>query len=440
MKLLTSYEVGGFLNRARLGMARPTAETPRSGDMERDRPISDESLRLEPTRAAGLDRLHAFLPFAGCAYAQSRNFDYGPQDRGNISGLSPWIRRRLLTEAEVVDAALRRHGFEAAQKFVEEVFWRSYWKGHLETRPEIFARYVADLDMLDQRVERDAELRALLARAEQGATGIDCFDVFAHELIATGYLHNHARMWFASIWIFTLNLPWRLGAAFFHRHLIDADIASNTLSWRWVAGLHTPGKHYVARAENIRRHTRGRFDPRGLLDEAPTPLTEPHGAPPPRAAPQGGTITEERVALLLTEEDLHAESWDVPAQVVAVAALAPLGQAPPESPAALFSQGALHDGLARAGAHFDAPATGPLDADAVFAWAKATNVREIVTAFAPVGFIALELAALETRLRKENIRLTRLLRPWDRSAWPYASAGFFSLRKRIPALLAPAPA
>jgi deoxyribodipyrimidine photo-lyase len=64
------------------------------------------------------------------------------------------------------------------------------------------------------------------------------------ELVETGYLHNHARMWFASIWIFTLRLPWELGADFFLRHLLDGDAASNTLSWRWVAGLHTKGKHY----------------------------------------------------------------------------------------------------------------------------------------------------------------------------------------------------
>ena len=85
------------------------------------------------------------------------------------------------------------------------------------------------------------------------------------ELRTEGWLHNHTRMWFASIWIFTLRLPWPLGAALFEHHLKDADAASNTLSWRWVAGIQTPGKHYLARAENIARYTNGRFDPRGDL-------------------------------------------------------------------------------------------------------------------------------------------------------------------------------
>ncbi len=92
---------------------------------------------------------------------------------------------------------------------------------------------------------------------------------------SAGYLHNHARMWFASIWIFTLRLPWVLGADFFMRHLCDGDPASNTLSWRWVAGLHTRGKTYLARASNIATYTGGRFTPQDhdLAAFAP-PLTE----------------------------------------------------------------------------------------------------------------------------------------------------------------------
>ena len=94
-----------------------------------------------------------------------------------------------------------------------------------------------------------------------GQTGIECFDTWARELTTTGYLHNYARMWFASIWIFTLKLPWQLGPDFFLRHLLDGDTASNTLSWRWVAGLQTVGKTYLARAANISRYTGGRFKP-----------------------------------------------------------------------------------------------------------------------------------------------------------------------------------
>ena len=222
-----------------------------------------------PTRAAGLARLAAFTPLMGRAYAEGRNFDPGPGKPAHVSVLSPYIRHRLITEQEVVTAAIAAHSAEMADKFIQEVFWRSYWKGWLAQRPTVWAEYrMRVADALQNPPEG-------YAAAIAGRTGIACFDAWVTELIETGNLHNHARMWFASIWIFTLRLPWVLGADFFLRHLLDGDAASNTLSWRWVAGLHTKGKHYVARAENIARHTGGRFAPHGALNEAPTPLQEP---------------------------------------------------------------------------------------------------------------------------------------------------------------------
>jgi deoxyribodipyrimidine photo-lyase len=172
--------------------------------------------------------------------------------------LSPYLRRRMITEREVVEEVLKHHAPEAADKFIQEVFWRTYWKGWLEMRPAIWEHYLS---------EREAALANLpegYQAAIEGRTGIDGFDDWARDLVETGWLHNHARMWFASIWIFTLKLPWVLGADFFYRHLIDADPASNTLSWRWVAGLHTKGKTYLARPENIEKFTKGRFRPTNL--------------------------------------------------------------------------------------------------------------------------------------------------------------------------------
>ena len=203
-----------------------------------------------PTRAAALARLEEFLPHAG-RYAADRNFVR--PGHPNISRLSPWVQKRLLLEEEVVDAARERWSFEAVEKFVQEVYWRTYWKGWLEQRPEAWSRWVEAVPRL--RDALSAGQRSTLEAALAGRTGIAGFDDWARELVATGYLHNHARMWFASIWVFTLKLPWELGAAFFYEHLFDGDVASNTLSWRWVAGLQTPGKTYVARADNIAHYT-----------------------------------------------------------------------------------------------------------------------------------------------------------------------------------------
>lgn len=391
--------------------------------------LTDDGLTdWTPTRAAALERLAEFLPHAGADYARLRNIDRGPDDRSNVSALSPWLRRRILTEEEVIAAVLRRHGFARAEKFIQEVCWRTYWKGWLELRPGVLADYHAAA----ARLSAEWADSAALAAARGGQTGIACFDAWAAELVRTGWLHNHARMWFASIWIFTLRLPWELGAAFMAQHLLDADPASNTLSWRWVAGLQTPGKHYLARAENIRLNTLGRFDPAGQLDEQalPVPMVAPN--PPPGAIPPAQVPATDRVALLLTEEDLSPETLPVGATVVALAALTTPSA---DSPAGRFAAGAVADGLDRAGAQFGL-AGQLLAPEAVAAWALGAGVSEVVTACAPLGPSARALDEIERALALVSIRLVRVRRAWDTRCWPLATKGFFAFRQHIPKLVA----
>jgi deoxyribodipyrimidine photo-lyase len=392
------------------------------------------SMKWEPTRAAGLARLNAFLPHAGRAYASGRNADHGPDDRSNVSALSPWIRRRLITEEEVIAAVLKRHSFSAAEKFVQEVVWRTYWKGWLEMRPSVLWRFDADRLALKVRLEDDGQLNRRFQAAIEGRTGIECFDAWARELIDYGWLHNHTRMWFASIWIFTLGLPWQLGADFFYKHLLDADPASNTLSWRWVAGLHTQGKHYLARAENIERNTLGRFNPQGQLNEWAEPLYEDGLMPPASPIPAPQIVGSPKVALLLTEEDLHPESCNLNAQVVAIAALPTQHVGVAESPAMRFAEGAIEDACLRAAAHFGVEAQ-QLQPTAVADWAKHAGVDEIVTGYAPTGLVARAWDGLAADLAKQGIGLTQLRRDWDSKAWPAATAGFFKVKAKIPALI-----
>lgn len=264
-----------------------------------------------------------------------------------------------------------------------------------------------------------------------GETGIDAFDHWAQELAATGYLHNHARMWFASIWVFTLRLPWELGADFFLRHLIDGDPASNTLSWRWVAGQHTPGKTYLATADNIRQNTRGRFATEGLAPTAP-PLPMP---PLPAAgpAPQGEAWDPTLPSLLLiTEEDLNPEF--LLAQRLRPRAMAVLTDVSGRSPRAVagpvhrFTQGAIADALARLQAP-DAPIlTGPAE---VLAQAQSEGAAQIVTPYAPTGPIASRLVELTRLARPQGITVARVLRDHDREAWPHAAHGFFRFREAV---------
>ena len=367
-----------------------------------------------PTRAAGLLHLERYGPRMGRFYAAHRNTDSGPGVAPTTSALSPYLRRRMILESEAVAGAMALNE-EGSDKFIQEVFWRTYFKGHLETRPGLWTSYKALVSAGHAQLERNTGLRKVYDQAIAGQTGFECFDDWARELVAANWLHNHTRMWFASIWIFTLGLPWALGADFFMQHLVDGDPASNTLSWRWVAGLHTRGKTYAARAENIRRYTDGRYDPVGL-NEDPVALEE-DDPPSPQPLPKSAVPPAADVALLLHNDDLHPESLDLgPARVVRVSALLP----PPEgfAPAvAAFNSAAMADALSRAAAHFGCPVI-----DATPGWAGGLP---IITPWAPVGPAADAMPAGVARLRRR----------WDDAVWPRSTKGFFQVKAAIPRLL-----
>lgn len=390
------------------------------------------------TRAEALRRLDAFLPRAGRAYAEGRNADGGPEAERSVSALSPYLRYRLLTEREVIAGALDRHGPRDADKFVSEVLWRTYFKGWLELRPVAWTRFLAERDAGRDAMARSGGLARAVAAAEEGRTGIEGFDDWARELVEFGYLHNHARMWFASIWIFTLRLPWALGADFFLRHLVDADPASNTLSWRWVAGLQTPGKTYLATADNIARYTFGRFNPRGLAAEAPSLVEDP--LPGARALPDPDPVPGGPALLLMHPEDFGPESL-VPGGIEIVGALAATGGSadwPWGDAARRFVGAAAEDAADRARSRFgcDARVFDGLDPKAVLAAARSSGARTVVAPHAPVGPVADALAGLAGILREAGVPLVRLRRPWDEALWPLATKGFFPFRQRSPAVLA----
>jgi len=390
-----------------------------------------DALIFPPTRADALDQLTRFAPAAGRAYAEGRNFDPGPEQDGTVSRLSPYLRRRMISEAEVIAAARRASGDDGADKFIQEVLWRTYWKGWLEMRPSVWSGFLETC----KRQRDDLSDHGALADAEAGRTGVEGFDDWARELARTGYLHNHTRMWFASIWIFTLRLPWALGADFFLRHLLDADPASNTLSWRWVAGLHTPGKTYLATRENIARFTGGRFAPNGLareavaLPDAPPPLPKP---PPPAAQrPPPGSFV-----LLVTPEDLDPEPGLLDEnQTLAVVVADDPGLSSGDR-AFRFTQGAARDAVERLASRLEVPVglLPDLSAESLAAAARSAGLKRIVTPYAPVGPTATALARLAPALAQEGLEIVQVRRAWDDRLWPHARAGFFAFQKAIPAL------
>jgi len=388
-----------------------------------------------------MKRLAEFLPRAGRDYAKLRNFDLGPGRHAHVSVLSPWLRHRLVLEQEVVAQTLERHTLSSAEKFVQEVFWRTYSKGFLEQRPTIWQAYRRDVAALVERMAAEPRLRADYEAAVEGRTGIDCFDAWARELVETGYLHNHARMWFASIWIFTLGLPWQLGADFFLRHLLDGDPASNTLGWRWVGGLHTKGKTYLARPDNIAKFTDGRFNPAGQLAASAGPLSEDEDHPLVPLQHPDTAAKPRRAGLLVTEEDCAPETLDLPATPAAAIGLtATHGRSPMRvAPAAYnFSESAVADALVRASAHYGLEGQQSDMADwgaALAQWAKAHALDSVMTAYAPIGPTAARLGPARAALADAGVSFIQVLRPWDAAAWPHAAGGFFKLKKQTPAIL-----
>jgi len=381
------------------------------------------------TQAAAHARLAEFAPHAGTAYAQKRNFDLGAGAHAHVSTLSPYVRMKVLDEATLAGAALSHHTARDAEKFIAEVWWRTYWKGWMEQRPGVWAAYRDDLTRLHNEVQTQSGLRARWEDACMGETGIKPFDHWAQELVQTGYLHNHARMWFASIWIFTLGLPWQLGADFFLRHLLDGDAAVNTLSWRWVAGIQTQGKTYQATASNIAKFTDGRFmGVQGLADDAP-----PVAAPTPSARQDIPDMADyagapgDRTGLLLHSDDLGAPFvQDFGISPVATAYFDATERQSPwqTAPMVLRFRGDLAQDVAP-------ECEMVADDDELGRWAAQHRLDHIVTPHAPVGPTR---SALRQMRKAADLPLHEVRREIDSAAWPLATAGFFKFRKHIPDL------
>lgn len=399
-------------------------------------------LRTFPaTRAEALVCLEEFLPRAA-DYAERRNFV--EPGHANVSRLSPATRTRLLLERAVSAAARARHGADAVAKFEDEVWWRLYWKGWLELRPGVWHSYRTDLASLN----RTPNERALAVAA--GESGVEIMDHFARELLETGYLHNHARMWWASYWIHVERLPWQLGADFFLRHLLDGDAASNTLSWRWVTGLHTPGKSYLVRRSNLERYVHPDLlaSFRGGLERLENPLAVDlrYEAPPRPHFPEPDPFPSDSVAggrcgLWLHDEDLLAEDSPLaPLRPLAVMAFAPesLWEMERYSPEKRdFLRRALADGASRAGEYFHCP-SGVLavnDLETGMAnWAVENRLETVIGLRPFTGLLADRLPAITAALADRGIRLVLIQRPEDVAAMSGATAGFFKFREKTASL------
>ena len=392
-----------------------------------------------PTREAGLKRLEEFAPLAGETYSNERNFDFSSTKKNSVSALSPWIKHRLITEEEVLIEILKYHSPHSAMKFIQEVFWRGYFKGWLEQHPTVWSHHNEKLIKEYTKLENNKFVRENYMSAINGETGIECFDFWCEQLKSTGYLHNHVRMWFASIWVFTLKLPMELGADFFMLYLIDADAASNTLSWRWVSGLHTKGKAYAARASNIEKFTNGQFNPSGQLVEDINPLTE-NIDHPLVTLPQLDKSIQKDAVLLVTEEDCSPEtSLEIKDFEVEILPLYLEKKYPrwiqPNNSVRFFSNTAVQNACQRLGQLGVEKIDKTKWTDTILEASDRLGTKNIIIPKVPVGAVKSKLRKVKKNLAEHDIYIYEHYKNYDMYTWQHASKGFFKLKKQIPIIL-----
>jgi deoxyribodipyrimidine photo-lyase len=185
------------------------------------------------------------------SYARSRNFL-----SGDVTRLSPYLRHGVLTLAEVRDHVLSLVDVDdpqQAEKLISELGWRDYWQ-RLYT--EWGDGVSTDREPYKTGYKASEYASELPQNVTQATTTFTCIDSFSRDLTTTGYLHNHARMWFAAYITHWLRIRWQAGARWFLQHLLDGDLASNNLSWQWVASTFA-NKPYIFNRENLERYTAG---------------------------------------------------------------------------------------------------------------------------------------------------------------------------------------
>lgn len=385
------------------------------------------------TRRNFLNKLEAFIPRVS-EYDRTRNFVM--VGHRNVSQLSCAIRHRLISEFEVIDRVRESGHSQGSEKFIQEVCWRLYWKSRLQQQPHIWKDFVAQ-----SQIPPQPKFQKRIEQIENAASGIEFVDAFVRELKLTGYLHNHARMWFAGWWVHDETLPWAHGAGFFLRHLIDGDPASNTLSWRWVAGLHTPGKTYRARASNIKRYMDPAYsenlevglnclseegDPQPVEGQLNFPIIRPDWRPLSDLRIE----KTERCGLLIHLEDASPESTHLAKHQFSAVAAYGSGHWMDSSQVVIrFKVKVMEDTVLRAEDTWKLTPSIKYSPEEVVSWAKENQLERVVAIQPMTGTLQDEVSQINHHLSHSSIKLDLYARDEDLTWISLADAGFFKFWK-----------
>ena len=373
-------------------------------------------MNFATSRQEALDVLENYIEKNIFIYTAQRNFDFGPLNRKNISCLSPYITHRLISEYEVTKKALSKYPYQKVEKFIQEIFWRVYWKGWLELRPKVWTDFVEDLKNVGNSNEYE--------KAINGETDIDCFNDWVKELKENNYLHNHTRMWFASIWIFTLNLPWQKGAEFFLRELYDGDAASNTLSWRWVAGIQTKGKNYIAQNWNINKFTNNKYKDL-TLNENPQPVIDQREYKISPISNDNNETKSDRLVFFENELDFTIFNIDSYQKVYCILLSNEERQVKLGNKVLEYKTKLIKNQIQNSGLKLEFIKGNKFIE-------LSSNEKNFDVIYPSVGE---NLSFLKRTMKKNDLAINYLIRTEDKYCWQFSNKGYFNFKSNIPKIL-----
>ena len=368
------------------------------------------------TRKEALEAMERYIENNISDYTAKRNFDFGPQNRKNISCLSPYITHRLISEYEVVKKTLSKYPYQKVEKFIQEIFWRVYWKGWLELRPKVWTDFVEDTKNIENTKEYE--------KAINGETNIDCFNDWVKELKENNYLHNHTRMWFASIWIFTLKLPWQKGAEFFLRELYDGDAASNTLSWRWVAGIQTKGKNYIAQNWNINKFTNNKYKDL-KLNENPQPIIDQRDYKVSPLSISNNETASDKLVFFENELDFQFFNIDNHKKVYCILLANDERQVKLGSKVLDYKKNLIKNQIQNSGLKIEF-----IEGNKFIE--LSSNDKDFDIVYPSIGE---NMSFLKRVIKKNNLNINYLTREEDSYCWQFSNKGYFNFKSNIPKIL-----
>ena len=368
------------------------------------------------TRKEALDAMERYIENNISDYTAKRNFDFGPQNRKNISCLSPYITHRLISEYEVAKKTLSKYPYQKVEKFIQEIFWRVYWKGWLELRPKVWTDFVEDTKNIKNSNEYE--------KAINGETNINCFNDWVKELKENNYLHNHTRMWFASIWIFTLKLPWQKGAEFFLRELYDGDAASNTLSWRWVAGIQTKGKNYIAQNWNINKFTNNKYKDL-KLNENPQPIIDQRDYKISPLSISNNEAASDKLVFFENELDFQFFNIDNHKKVYCILLANDERQVKLGSKVLDYKKNLIKNQIQNSGLKIEF-----IEGNKFIELSNKDKDFDIV--YPSIGE---NMSFLKRVIKKNNLNINYLTREEDNYCWQFSNKGYFNFKSNIPKIL-----